>query len=89
MRTRPLGKPQSIPSLPASLPHSLLPSTCCLHSLPSGSPRHLLALQYQVGGEAQVGCAQQGYQAEVGGVGEAGQVADHEVEVDGADQCHD
>jgi len=29
------------------------------------------------------------YKAEVGRVGEAGQVADHEVKVDGADQHHD
>lgn len=60
-----------------------------LHPLPQPSPKHPLTLQYQIGGETQVGRGQQGYKTEVGGVGEAGQVADHKVEVDGTDQCHD
>lgn len=60
-----------------------------LHLLLQPSPRHPPTLQYQIGGETQVGHGQQGYKTEVGRVGEAGQVADHKVEVDGTDQCHD
>lgn len=43
----------------------------------------------QIGGEAQVDYSQKGYEDEVGRVWEAGQVDDHEVEVDGTDQGHD
>ena len=57
--------------------------------LASPSPRHPPTQQYQVSGEAQVGCGQQCYKAEVGRVGEAGHVADHKVKVDSADQHHD
>lgn len=62
-----------------------VPSILCLLSLPPPSPRHPLALQYQIGGETQVDHSQDSYKDEVGRVGEAGQVDDHEVEVDGTD----
>lgn len=66
-----------------------MPSILCLLSLPPPSLRLPLALQYQIGGEAQVDSSQQSYKDEVGRVGKAGQVGDHEVEVDGTDQRHD
>ena len=74
------GSPGCIPTTP---------SICGLLTLPPPSPRHPPTQQYQVSGEAQLGCGQQCYKAEVGRVGEAGHVADHEVKVDGADQHHD
>lgn len=70
-------------------PLSPVPSILCLLSLPPPSPGHPLALQYQIGCEAQVDGSQQSYKDEVGRVWEAGQVDDHEVEVDGTDQSHD
>lgn len=44
---------------------------------------------YQIGSKAQVAHSQQSYKAKEGRVREAGQVADHKVEVDGADEGHD
>ena len=82
------NKTSGKPPLPVH-PLPPMPSICCPLSSPPPSPRHPLALQYQVGGEAQVNRSQQGYKDEVGRVGEAGQVDDHEVEVDGTDQRHD
>lgn len=61
------------PRLSPSLPASLIPW------LPP----------YQIGSKAQVAHSQQSYKAKEGRVREAGQVADHKVEVDGADEYHD
>lgn len=57
--------------------------------LPSCPPLSLGCPQYQIDSKAQVAHSQNSYKAKVGGVREAGQVADHKVEVDGTDQCHD
>lgn len=61
------------PLLSPSLPASLIPW------LPP----------YQIGSKAQVAHSQQSYKAKEGRVRETGQVADHKVEVDGADESHD
>lgn len=45
--------------------------------------------QYQVSSKSQVAHSQDSHKAKVGRVREAGQVADHKVEVDGTDQQHD